>query len=164
MAPRIRPAAAADAPAALAVLHAAHAWNLAHGFNFTAATMRLDELAERLTPETFFVAEVDGRLVGTVEVKPEPAPGMWGLHLLGVDPACAARGVGRALVAFAEAHAAANGADRLRLDTPEHHPWLPAFYQRLGYRQTGTVQWEGKRYRSVYLTKSLPPSPQGLRG
>ena len=151
----IRPADAADAPAALSVLHAAHAWNRAHGFNFTAATMTLDELAERLTPETFFVAELDGRLVGTVEVKPEPEPGAWSLHLLGVDPACGTRGVGRALVAFAETHAAAHGANRLRLDTPENHPWLPAFYRRLGYRQTGTVQWEGKHYRSVYLTKHL---------
>jgi ribosomal protein S18 acetylase RimI-like enzyme len=151
----IRAGQPADAPAALAVLHAAHAWNLANGFNFTAATMTLEELSERLTPATFFVAELNGRLVGTVEVKPEPEPGAWSLHLLGVAPDCGTRGVGRALVAFAEAHAAAEGARRLWLDTPETHPWLPAFYQRLGYRQTGTVQWEGKLYRSVYLSKDL---------
>jgi GNAT superfamily N-acetyltransferase len=151
----IRAARPADAPAALAVLHAAHAWNLANGFNFTAATMSLDELSRRMAPETFFVAEAAGRLVGTVEVAPEPEPGLWGLHLLGVDPSAEGRGVGRALVAFAEAHAAAHGAEAHRLDTPEPHPWLPSFYCRLGYTHTGTVQWEGKHYRSVFLTKRL---------
>lgn len=156
-APTIRPAGPQDAQAALAVLHAAHAWNLAHGFNFTAATMDLPTLAARMTPETFFVATCDGRVAGTVEVKPDEPPGLWSLHLLGVDPALAATGVGRALVAFAERHAGAHGATALRLDTPEHHPWLPAFYQRLGYRVTGTVQWEGKHYRSVWLTKALRP-------
>lgn len=80
-APRVRPVAAHEAPAVLALLHAAHAWSLANGFNFRAT--------------------------------------------------------------------------RLRLDTPETHPWLPAFYGRLGYRPTGTVQWEGKRYRSVWLEKRL---------
>jgi ribosomal protein S18 acetylase RimI-like enzyme len=154
-APTIRPAGPDDGPAALAVLHAAHAWNLAHGFNFTAATMDLAALVARMTPATFFVAEHGGRVVGTVEVLPDEPPGLWSLHLLGVDPASGTRGLGRTLVAFAERHAARHGATALRLDTPENHPWLPAFYQRLGYQVTGTVQWEGKHYRSVWLTKAL---------
>lgn len=155
MAPAIRPAGPQDGPAALRVLHAAHAWNMANGFNFTAASMDLPTLVARMRPETFFVAEHGGRLVGTVEVLPDEAPGLWSLHLLGVDPAFGPRGLGRALVAFAERHAREHGATLMRLDTPENHPWLPGYYQRLGYHVTGTVQWEGKRYRSVWLTKVL---------
>ena len=155
MAVAIRSARPEDAEAALAVMHAAHAWNLANGFNFTAVTMTLPELAARLAPETFFVAEREGRVIGTVEVQPEAEAGLWGLHLLAVDPGVPEKGVGRALVAFAERLAAAGGGEWLRLDTPETHPWLPGFYERLGYARTGTVQWEGKLYRSVLLTKAI---------
>ncbi|MDB5096820.1 MAG: putative N-acetyltransferase [Cyanobacteria bacterium RYN_339] len=151
----IRPVRPEDAPAVLALLHAAHAWNLANGFNFTAADITAEDLAPRLTPAHFFVAEQAGKLVGTIEVKPEKQGPDWGFHLLAVDPETKGGGVGRALVAFAEDLGRRMGAPRLILDTPETHPWLPAFYARLGYEPFRTDQWAGKRYRSVLMAKRL---------
>lgn len=151
----VRPVRADEAEVVLGVLHGAHAWNLANGFNFTAADMPLVALLPRLVPARFFVAEAEGRLVGTIEVKPHEEPGEWGFHLLAVAPDCAGGGVGRALVEFAEGYAAGQGAERLVLDTPENHPWLPGFYGRLGFVAYGTAQWEGKLYRSVLMGKSL---------
>jgi GNAT superfamily N-acetyltransferase len=155
MALLVRPVRLDEAEAVLRVLHAAHAWNMANGFNFTAADMPLDALMPRLRPERFFVA-VDGETVlGTIEVQPEEAPGEWRFHLLAVAPEATGLGVGKALVGFAEAFAKEQGAERLTLDTPETHPWLPAFYGRLGFRIYDTVQWQGKNYRSVLMEKAL---------
>ncbi len=151
----VRPDREADAVRAL--MHAAHAWNLAHGFNFTAADIGAATLLPRLDPARFWVAEgADGELVGTIEVKAdEDDPRDRRFHLLAVAPAAAGGGVGRALVAHAEDVARRAGARRLTLDTPESHPWLPAFYRRLGYAPFGHVQWEGKLYRSVLMAKDL---------
>ena len=155
----IRSVAPADAPAVLALLHAAHAWNLANGFNFTAADITPEALALRLDPGHFFVAEDAGQIVGTIEVKPERAGPDWGFHLLAVDPDAKRGGIGKALVAHAERLGRQAGAPRMILDTPESHPWLPAYYEKLGYRRFGTDQWEGKRYRSVLMAKSLGGPP-----
>jgi predicted N-acetyltransferase YhbS len=155
----IRAATPADALDVLALLHAAHAWNLANGFNFTAADISAQDLAPRLDPAHFFVAEAEGRIVGTIEVKPEKTGPDWGFHLLAVDPSAKRGGIGRALVAHAEALGRAAGAPRMILDTPESHPWLPAYYEKLGYMPIGTDRWEGKRYRSVLMAKSLGGPP-----
>jgi GNAT superfamily N-acetyltransferase len=133
----------------------AHAWNLANGFNFTAATITAEDVAPRIAGGHLFITLLDGRVVGTVEVRPEKQPGLWSLHLLAVAPELAGTGLGKQLIAFAESQAQIEGAERLRLDTPENHPWLPAFYEKLGYRTTGTAQWEGKQYRSVLMEKTL---------
>lgn len=155
--PSIRPVRPDDAEAVLSLLHAAHAWNLANGFNFTAADISAAELAPRLDPAAFFVAEREGRLAGSIEVTPDREACRWSFHLLAVAPEAAGQGVGRSLVAFAEAHARRQGALSLGLDTPESHPWLPAFYASLGYAVEGHAQWEGKRYRSVLMRKALAP-------
>lgn len=150
-----------DAAAARATMHAAHAWNMAHGFNFTAGDITAEALAPRLDPARFWVAEGgDGAILGTVEVKPDADdPRDMRFHLLAVLPAAAGTGVGRALVAHAEEVARRAGARRLTLDTPEDHPWLPKWYARLGYATYGHVQWEGKRYRSVLMAKDLVAPP-----
>lgn len=151
----IRPVRPHEAPRVLAVLHAAHAWNLAHGFNFTAATIALDELIPHLSPESFHVADRRGQILGTIEITPWDEPGAWSFHLLAVDPRANGQGIGRALVSFAEAFVAARGGTALVLDTPETHPWLPGFYRRLGYEPAGMTQWEGKHYRSIFLRKTV---------
>lgn len=152
---RFRLALPDNAAAAAAVMRRAHAWNLANGFNFTAATITAEDVAPRIAAGHLFVALLDGRVVGTVEIRPEAERGVWGLHLLSVAPELAGSGVGRKLVAFAESQALIEGAERVRLDTPENHPWLPAYYEKLGYRTVGTAQWEGKQYRSVLMEKAL---------
>lgn len=157
----IRPVRPTDAGAIQALLHAAHAWNLANGFNFTAADIDMPDLLPRLDPERFFVAEIFERLIATIEVKPEkdqtevePGP-TWGFHLLAVAPDCGLKGVGALLVAFGETVAMKAGASRMTLDTPENHPWLPAYYAKSGYVTYDRVQWEGKHYPSILMAKDL---------
>ncbi|MBC7544394.1 MAG: GNAT family N-acetyltransferase [Candidatus Sericytochromatia bacterium] len=151
----IRPVAPADTHAVLTVLHAAHAANLANGFNFTAATITNADLLPRLNPAHFHVAVSAGRLVGTIEVKPAELLRQWGFYLLAVAPEAAGLGVGKKLIRYAETMATAAGATEMTLDTPEGHGWLPAFYAGLGYRQVGTQQFDGKHYRSIMMTKAL---------
>lgn len=157
------------------MLHAAHAWNAANGFVFWAADISLGDLAPHLKADSFWVAEgPEGALWGCVEVAPSkgleagdhyealgdpqaPWPEAWALKLLGVAPEAQGKGVGQALVAHAEGVARAAGAGLLVLDTPEDHPWLPAFYRRLAYQDLGQVQWRTRTYRSVLLGKSLLP-------
>jgi len=153
---KIRPAVPADVESVAAVLHAAHAWNMEHGFNFTAAYITAEDLAQRMARSRFCVAEVDSKLVGTIEVKIDDKLEGWCFKLLAVDPDCGRKGVGRALVACAEAYAHQQGARQLLLDTPANHPWLPTYYEQLGYRISGEIQWTGKQYRSVIMRKELP--------
>lgn len=89
-----------------------------------------------------FVAETDdGRVVGWVHVHAsrllvvEPAAEIWGLV---VDAEARGEGVGRRLMAEAEAWAAARGLDRLRLRSNVVREGAHAFYRRLGYEVVKT--------------------------
>lgn len=146
----IRRAAVADAPVVLPLLHAAHGWNAAHGFNFTAATVELNEVAKRIAESELYLLFDDAEAVGTVTVFDDG-----GIGWLGVSPTAQGKGNGKHLLRFAEARLRELGCTVAKLDTPADHPWLPAFYQRHGYQIVGTTHWEGKRYDSVLLEKPL---------
>ncbi|MCC6847090.1 MAG: GNAT family N-acetyltransferase [Deltaproteobacteria bacterium] len=61
------------------------------------------------------------------------------LDLLGVRPDCRRRGLGRALVAWAEAPAVLAGITDVFLEVRESNRDGRAFYERLGYRTLGRV-------------------------
>ncbi|HWI66348.1 MAG TPA: GNAT family N-acetyltransferase [Symbiobacteriaceae bacterium] len=146
----IRRATPADAPLIHPLLHAAHRWNAAHGFNFTAATVDLNEVIERIAEcEVYLLCDGDAA-VGTVTLFDDG-----GIGWLGVDPEAQGKGYGRQLLQFAEEQLRQHGFTVAKLDTPVSHPWLPAFYQRYGYKPVGTTHWEGKRYDSILLEKPL---------
>ncbi|HYF81188.1 MAG TPA: GNAT family N-acetyltransferase [Symbiobacteriaceae bacterium] len=151
----IRRATEADAPLIQPLLHAAHRWNYAAGFNFTAATVALPEVVKRINESEVYLISADGTPEGTVTIFDDGTIG-W----LGVAPEAQGRGHARRLLAFAEGRIRQMGLHTAKLDTPVSHPWLPAFYQRCGYQPVGTVHWEGKRYDSVLLEKELRyPTP-----
>jgi GNAT superfamily N-acetyltransferase len=97
---------------------------------------------ERLDPEgvrllmaigVFLVApEGDGRLAGAVFLRPEGKDRFY-LGPLSVDPACQGRGLGRALMAAAEAHCLEAGARFVDLTVVSARKELFAFYGNLGY-------------------------------
>jgi GNAT superfamily N-acetyltransferase len=147
-----RRANTADASLITPLLHAAHRWNYAAGFNFSAATVSMPEVIERISEAEVYLLEADGAPAGTVTIYDDGTIG-W----LGVAPAAQGAGHGRRLLAFAEERIRQMGLARAKLDTPITHPWLPAFYQRCGYLPVGTVHWEGKRYDSVLMEKGLYP-------
>lgn len=147
-----------------ALLHRAYARLGAMGLNYTAVDQTADVTSRRIAGGRCFVAEWSGRLVGTIVVQPTYAssdcayftrPGVAAVHQFGVDPAAQGRGVGRALLAACEGWAREQGFRELALDTAEQATHLVDLYTRLGYQPVGFVQWPGKVYRSVVMSRPL---------
>jgi len=168
----IRPLAAGDGLTDLtALLHASYASLAAQGWNFTAVDQSVEVTRQRLAEAQCFVAELAGRLVGTVAVRgpkpvgeayiadPPPAlyttPGTAILSQLAVHPDCRRRGVGERLMDAAEGWALGQDFHRVALDTAEPAAALRRRYARRGYTEVGVVQWAGKTYRSVLMLKTL---------
>lgn len=158
------------------LLHAAYASLAAQGWNFTAVDQSVDVTRQRLTEAQAFVAERGGRLVGTVAVrgpKPpdeayiaDPPPPLYTragtaiLSQFAVHPDCRGLGLGERLMDVAEAWALQQGFGQLALDTAEPATALRSRYVRRGYAEVGTVQWQGKTYRSVLMCKPLSSTPR----
>jgi ribosomal protein S18 acetylase RimI-like enzyme len=70
-----------------------------------------------------------------------------------VDPSAQGRGLGRALMEFAEQEAARRGLHRMALVTHEAMTENQAIYARLGYVETERRAEDG--YRRIYLEKQL---------
>ena len=121
----------------------------------------LADIAPRAAQGSQFVAETEGRPVGTVTYYPpredEPTASEWWwwpkgfayLRALGVDPATRGRGVGRALTIACIERARADGAAGIALNTLSFMPAATALYEGLGFRQTGgNVEWGGRKLLS----------------
>ena len=168
----IRPLAASDCLLTLTqLLHVSYASLAAQGWNFTAVDQGVDVTRDRLAGAQGFVAEQHGRLVGTIAIRgPKPAgetyiadpppplyttPGTAILSQLAVHPDCRGQGLGEQLIDAAEAWARAQGFSRVALDTAEPATALRRRYERRGYVTVGGVQWRGKTYASVLMSKPL---------
>ena len=144
------------------LLHAAYARLGALGFNYTAVDQSEDITRERLKDGDCFIACEGKRLIGTIVYHRHSGGCRWYdlpqvgvIHQLGVLPAGQSSGVGGRLIEAAEARARETGAEELALDTSEGAHHLIEWYQHLGYRIVDHVQWEGKTYRSVIMSKAL---------
>jgi ribosomal protein S18 acetylase RimI-like enzyme len=71
-----------------------------------------------------------------------------------VHPGAQGRGLGRALMSFAEEEAARRGFTRMALVTHEAMTENQAIYARLGYTEAGRLAEDG--YRRIYMEKRLP--------
>jgi ribosomal protein S18 acetylase RimI-like enzyme len=99
-----------------------------------------------------FVATHETGLVGYVALgalqDPEYAEVSWEftavptvvIHRLMVDPAYQGRGFARVLMGFAEEHALTSGYRAVRLDAFVGNPRALHLYERLGYREAGTLR------------------------
>ena len=159
-----------DLVALTQLLHRAYARLGAMGLNYTAVDQTPEVTARRIAGGQCFVAEEDGRLVGTIVVQPTyvrndcryfTREGVAAVHQFGVDPLCQGRGVGRALLRHCEDWARQRGYRELAMDTAEPASHLLALYQRLGYATVDRVQWPGKVYRSVVLSKRIDGTASG---
>ena len=115
---------------------------LAHlGYPTDAAELpdRLDRL--RASNDDAFVAVCDGTVVGLATMHSRAvlhgARPVAQLTALVVAPHARGRGVGRALVRWAEQWAREHGADRLVVTTALHRAEAPRFYEQLGFEHTG---------------------------
>ncbi|MFT4246874.1 MAG: GNAT family N-acetyltransferase [Pseudomonas sp.] len=146
------------------LLHRAYARLGAMGLNYTAVDQTPAMTSERMNGGHCFVAHWDGQLAGTVLVKP-PDPtseceyfvrdSVASLRQFAVDPDLQGRGIGHALVEACENWACQSGHRELALDTAEPAIHLVNLYQGMGFAHVGFVQWPGKSYRSVVMSKSL---------
>ena len=144
----IRSATAADIPVLHALVEAAFRGDSARG-GWTHEADLLD--GQRTDPaalgdaiaepdKVILIAERDGEAIGCVQVG-RVAPGLSTLGLLAVRPTRQAGGLGRTLVAAAEAHARdVHGSSRMEMTVIAARRELIAWYERQGYRATGEVR------------------------
>ena len=147
-----------------ALLHRGYAQLGAMGLNYTAVDQSVEVTADRIQGGHCLVALGNGELAGTVLGKPQDLEseceyfrrrGVASMRQLAVEPSMQGKGIGRALIAACEAWARESGFTELALDTAEPASHLVASYARLGFAQADTVQWPGKCYRSVVMSKRL---------
>lgn len=99
----------------------------------------VDEVREFMERDTFLVAESGGEVIGTVRVSQHGDEGHFGM--LSVEPALKSRGLGRKLVAAAEAWAAERGCTEMTLEVVNLRTELFPWYEKLGYTVCGTEPW-----------------------
>ena len=145
--PGLRRAAAEDLPAIGAVIDAAYARYLT----------RMDK-----PPAPMFRDYGPSVEAGTTWVAGSPITAVLTLyprddHLyvenIAVDPSAQGRGLGRALMEFAEQEAARHRLNRMALVAHEAVTENQAIYARLGYTETG--RWSEDGYRRIYMEKPL---------
>lgn len=101
----------------------------------------------RIAQATVLVAEVDGRLVGTVTATDGPPlanivrPGELEVRMLGVLPAARRSGVARELMRACEQLARESGAVRVVLSTDLGMTAAQSLYEGLGYVRTPDRDW-----------------------
>ncbi len=147
------------------VLHRSYAALARMGLNYTAADQAPDTTRRRVALGQCFVAMEDTKLVGTILVNPvvpNPLGDCFGrpevasIHQFAVAPEFQGRGLGSLLLAHAEGWVKKQGFTEVALDAAQSAPQLVAFYVRRGYRSVGRIQWSGKSYRSIIMSKELP--------
>ena len=146
------------------LLHRAYARLGKMGLNYTAVDQSPEVTARRIRGGHCFVVAAGPKLVGTIVAQPTydqndceyfTRPGVAGAHQFAVDPEHQGLGIGRMLLQRAERWAEESGFAELAMDTAEPATHLVELYTRLGYRHVGWVQWPGKVYRSVVLSKRV---------
>ena len=146
--PGLRRATAADLPAIKAVIDAAYARYL----------IRMDKPPGPMLRD--YGPSVEA---GTTWVTGSPIMAVLTLyptdnHLLieniAVHPSAQGRGLGRALMSFAEQEAARRGLTRMALYTHEVMTENQAIYARLGYTEVERRAEDG--YRRIYMERRLP--------
>ena len=147
------------------LIHLAYKTNADLGFHFIATHQSADVTRERLESGKAFVAELEGRFVGTITLEfPVDVPhGEYvtshPLALFGqfaVDPNIQRSGLGRKLVETVENEARQMGAKEICLDTAQGADHLIGYYQRLGYEIRAEADWRPEvNYKSWVMVKPL---------
>lgn len=144
--PDLSPCAIADLEAVAALVNLAYrsegGWTHEVGVvdgNRIDAQALADDIAQPQT--TILLMREAGDLVGCVRIDIDPeSPGLAGIGMVAVPPGLQDRGLGRRLLAAAEAFALRHGARRAELTVVSVRAALIAWYERQGYRRTGVTK------------------------
>jgi GNAT superfamily N-acetyltransferase len=153
------------------LLHRAYARLGAMGLNYTAVDQSLEVTTQRILGGQCYIAEVAGMIAGTIIVTPTytknkcdyfTKAGVASAHQFAVDPSVQGQGIGRSLLHTCESWASEHGFKELAIDTAEQAEHLIKLYVHFNYKPVGFVQWPGKVYRSVVLSKELERNNETL--
>lgn len=145
----IRPATPADIPAIAAIVAAAYAIYIPR-IGRAPGPMGDDHAAHVARSHTH-VLDLEGAVGGLVVLIPERDAML--LDNIAVAPQAQGRGHGRALLAFAEAQASAQGHATLRLYTHQAMTENILLYTRLGFVETHRAVQNG--FARVFMAKAL---------
>jgi GNAT superfamily N-acetyltransferase len=117
-----------------------------------------EKVRELLQKGKFILMENGGKLTGCVYVEVRGHRGYFGL--LAVDPALQRSGLGSRMIAAAEDYCRAAGCRFMDLTIVNLRTELPAFYQRLGYTENGTLPFPREQHTNqpchlVKMSKAL---------
>jgi enamine deaminase RidA (YjgF/YER057c/UK114 family) len=141
---------------------------------FAASTPTAEAMAQRIATERVWVAEREGRVVGTISADRRP-PSLW-IRSLAVDPRMRGAGIALRLLAVAERHARDLGLGSLELDTTPFQVAAAKVYERFGFRPThhhtvyGTpmiqmtkpLSWEDQTMEPAIVNPSELHDPTGF--
>jgi ribosomal protein S18 acetylase RimI-like enzyme len=147
--PRIRAATAADVPAIAEIVDHAYRRYIAR-IGKPPGPM-LDDYAARVSEGVVWVLE-EGAVIAAIIVL-LPAPNYLLLDNIAVSPARQGLGLGRRLLAFAEAEALRRGYREIRLYTHETMVENQRLYASIDYEETGRGTEAG--YDRVFMRKQL---------
>jgi len=162
---RIRAVAEGDEVSAItALLNEAYAPLAEAGMKYVASWQDDAITRRRMARGTGYVALDGDTLVGTITLS--SVEGTKGCPWYDRDDVCSfgqfavlpsrqGEGIGARMLAYVEDEARRIGAVHIALDTAETASELIAYYQRLGYVEVETVQWDETNYRSVIMSKRL---------
>jgi len=146
---RIRAATAADVSAIANIVDQAYRHYIAR-IGKPPGPM-LDDYAARVSEGTLWVLE-EGAVIAAIIVL-LPAPNYLLLDNIAVSPARQSLGLGRRLLAFAEAEALRRGYREIRLYTHQTMVENQSLYASIGYEETGRGSEAG--YDRVFMRKRL---------
>ncbi|HEV8048573.1 MAG TPA: GNAT family N-acetyltransferase [Terriglobales bacterium] len=117
-----------------------------------------EKIRDLLQKGKFLLLEESGRLAGCVYVELRGDRGYFGL--LAVDPALQRSGLGSCMIAAAEDYCRAADCRFMDLTIVNLRTELPAFYNRLGYTQSGTLPFPRDQHTNqpchlVMMSKAL---------
>jgi len=145
----IRQASSADRPAVERIVHAAYTKYVAP-IGKSPGPMN-DDYAARIAQQAVWLLIASGEIAGILVLLEEDH------HLLldnvAVDPRHQGKGIGRALIDFAEQEAGRRGHAEIRLYTHQAMHENIAMYPRLGYEETGRGEQAG--FQRVFFRKTL---------
>ena len=145
----LRPANAADAQAVAALVDAAYG-HYVERIGFPPRPM-LDDYAQVIRDNRVTVAETEETIVGVIVLNADDE-GFF-IDNVAVHPSQHGRGVGKALLEFADAEARRAGFDSIYLYTHEKMTENISLYSRIGYEEYDRRPQEG--FSLVYMRKPL---------
>ena len=157
-------AGAADVTELVQLREQAEAWLAARGVRqWLPGEVTRDDVVRQVEAGEWHVLRGTGaHLVGGLRLLWSD-PAIWGhedcfatyVHGLMVDRAHSGRGLGEAMLAWAEAQGRARGAVLFRLDCCESNGVLRAYYARQGFAEVGRRDFEGAWFSATLFEKRL---------